>query len=296
MSNSLMKWINIRLKLAVSVLPYSIIKRDLKRIKILEDKETVLRIIKENKSVARFGDGEFKTVLGLKQKSFQDTSELLRDRLREVLQNDDNTIVCIPLAMKDCSKNTAESKAYWRLFVCRYYLRVKKYLREGYEYGNASFTRPYIARKNKKDSGASFNYIKEIWQDKDVLIVEGKNTKFGVGNNLLDNSKSVRRIICPSRNAFEKYDKIVKTVKRNYKNGIVLAALGQTATVLAYDLGKMGIQCVDIGHIDLEYEWFLQKTKKRVLVRGKAVNELGKNEDVGNIISEKYDEEVVARI
>ena len=38
---------------------------------------------------------------------------------------------------------------------------------------------------------------------------------------------------------------------------MILIALGPTATVLAYDLAKQGYWALDIGHLDLEYEWYL---------------------------------------
>ena len=41
------------------------------------------------------------------------------------------------------------------------------------------------------------------------------------------------------------------------KNKLILIALGPTATVLSYDLYKLGYHVIDIGHADIEYEWFL---------------------------------------
>lgn len=58
------------------------------------------------------------------------------------------------------------------------------------------------------------------------------------------------------------------------KDGLVLAALGMTATVLCYDLAKKGYQAIDIGHVDVEYSWFLMGAKNKCPVPGKAVNEV----------------------
>ena len=41
----------------------------------------------------------------------------------------------------------------------------------------------------------------------------------------------------------------------------MLIALGPTATILAYDLAEKGVQALDVGHIDIEYEWFLRKDR-----------------------------------
>ncbi|MBW7986337.1 DUF1792 domain-containing protein [Lactobacillus helveticus] len=35
-----------------------------------------------------------------------------------------------------------------------------------------------------------------------MLIIEGKYSRSGEGNNLFSNANSVSRIICPSKNAF----------------------------------------------------------------------------------------------
>lgn len=50
--------------------------------------------------------------------------------------------------------------------------------------------------------------------------------------------------------------------------------MGPTATVLAYDLHLLGYQALDIGHIDIEYEWFLRKATEKIAIENKYVNEV----------------------
>ena len=52
-----------------------------------------------------------------------------------------------------------------------------------------------------------------------------------------------------------------------------LIALGPTATVLAFDLAMFGRQALDIGHIDLEYEWWTRHTTAKTTIPGKFCNE-----------------------
>ena len=40
----------------------------------------------------------------------------------------------------------------------------------------------------------------------------------------------------------------------NQENPLILISLGPTATVLAYDLSKTGVQAIDIGHITNMYD------------------------------------------
>ena len=57
------------------------------------------------------------------------------------------------------------------------------------------------------------------------------------------------------------------------KNVLILIALGPSATVLAYDLSKIGYQAIDIGHADIEYEWFIRRAISKIAIEYKDVNE-----------------------
>ena len=75
-------------------------------------------------------------------------------------------------------------------------------------------------------------------------------------------------------------------------------ALGPTATVLAAELSQLDMQALDIGNIDIEYEWYLRGAKERIPIPGKYTNE-AKN-GIGRIASdcrdEKYLSQIVARV
>ena len=125
-----------------------------------------------------------------------------------------------------------------------------------------------------KDKGAYIKHLKKIWNGRDLCIIEGTQSRLGVGNDLFSNSNSIVRILCPALSAFSKYEEILSAAKNISKDKLVLIALGQTATVLAYDLAENGYQAIDIGHIDVEYEWFLMKAKEKVALPNKFVNEV----------------------
>jgi glycosyltransferase family protein len=119
---------------------------------------------------------------------------------------------------------------------------------------------------DKRKSIKYFERIKNIWDEREVVIVERKKRRLGVGNDLFENSKSIQRIICPSINAFSNYTEILNEVKKLDKSKLILIALGPTATVLAYDLSIAGYQAIDIGHIDIVYEWYLKKSIIKLLL------------------------------
>ena len=129
-------------------------------------------------------------------------------------------------------------------------------------------------------------------------MIEGRYTRFGVGNDLLDNATSVSRILCPEKDAFAMYDIICDAAMKQDRNSIFLLALGPTATVLAYDLTQNGCQAIDIGHLDIEYEWLLKNASKKIKIENKYVNEadgiLDENNDC--LHDAKYQSTIVERI
>ena len=77
---------------------------------------------------------------------------------------------------------------------------------------------------------------------------------------------------------------------------MILIALGPTATVLAYDLCKEGYQAIDIGHIDIEYEWLLRKATSKIKIKNKYVNEAIGGREVEEGIDEKFTSQIIANI
>ena len=66
-----------------------------------------------------------------------------------------------------------------------------------------------------------------------------KKSRLGVGNDLFENTLEIKRIICPSKNAFQHYDEIIASAKLYNQEYLVLITLGQTATILAFNLDKL---------------------------------------------------------
>lgn len=259
---------------------------------IISDDETI-RLLKKGYSLTRFGDGEFKWMLGIKQVSFQDDNVLLSKRLKEVIKsNEERLLIGIPNSLNNFNNLNHKAKVYFTVFLNKKINKIELYLKKNKKYSNSNITRPYIDYKNS--SIDSFNKLKSVWDNLDILIVEGLYTRFGVGNDLLNNAKSVQRILCPATNAFNKYDEILKN-SSIYKDKLVLVCLGPTATILVYDLYKLGVQAIDIGHFDIEYMWFLNKAKTKQPIKGKYVNEAKNNNNL-EINDINYSREIIKKI
>ena len=270
-----------------------------KNLKILDDIDTIKLITSSSVSICRFGDGEFKWLLmDETSPGFQDNSYELSKRLKEILTSkNDKILICIPKNLQYIKDAKNTDKWFWRKFINDYGKKISIFLDSKKVYGNTNLTRFYIGYKSKNMAKIRLQNLKSIWNEKNILIVEGEYTRLGVGNDLLNNAKSVKRLICPSKNAFFKYDKILDTIKSVFDGDLILIALGPTATVLAYDLALSGYQAIDIGHIDVEYEWFLKNATEKIAIDGKAVNEAkkSKNENM-DINDKKYLDSIIKRI
>ncbi len=147
---------------------------------------------------------------------------------------------------------------------------------------------------SKEDCPRWFHQMKAIWKDRDVVFIEGEKSRLG-GNDLFDNVKSIRRILCPPRDAFNRYQEILNEAQKLEKTALFLIALGPTATVLAYDLFKSGYQAIDAGHVDVEYEWWRMGAKRKVKLERKYVNEAANGKQVSDA-GEFYRKQIIAKI
>ena len=224
----------------------------------------------------------------------------LAKRLEEIIiSQDDGIIIGIPnvVNLEYCDKYAGFATEFWPKWINKYKFKLVRLLKRNRKYYSAQITRFYLDYKDKSNVAEYVKKMKKIWDKKDVVIIEGEQSRLGIGNDLFDNMKSIQRIICPSENAFEIYDKIYNEALKIDKNKLVLLALGPTATVLAYDLFKAGYQAIDIGHVDIEYEWFLRKATKKIKIESKYVTEVKEGrENIQEVKDEKYKNEIVARI
>lgn len=266
-----------------------------KRPNILSFDDTVREVAINKKSFIRFGDGEMRLALSEGKIGFQQSDKELTDRLNEILTSPDlpTLLIGLPDTFKRLNQYNIDSQVFWYGFNMLYLKKFLQNIKYSKIYGETNITRFYMPFKDKSNTLKRITKLKTIWDHKDVLIVEGTDTKLGVGNDLFSNVQSIERIICPSKNAFSKYNEILEVVSSVGGNKLILIALGPTASVLAYDLAIRGFWAVDIGHIDIEYMWFLQNARKKEAVAGKYVNETNMQ---NNTTTEEDDDNYVSSI
>jgi len=259
---------------------YPAAQKKVNKIAILSIEETIDLLLRNEKlSLARYGDGELEMTY-YKNIGFQPFDERLSARLKTLLQrspqDNPDCLICLPDGFRNTRQMRSGAALFWFFHKSFYFSRYENLLSKNYQYGNTSVTRPYHDYKSKNLSRAIFDKFKLLFKDRKVLIVEGSGTRLGLGNDLLDGAKEIKRITTLNRNAFSVYDPLYASILVHASEfDLVLISLGPTATVLAYDLSLQGIRCIDSGHVDIEYEWMLASATTKIKVEGKNVNEVG---------------------
>jgi len=263
--------------------------------------ETLDRILGDKCSMARFGDGEFR-IMQEGRIHYQSRSPELAMRLKEVIASDIlNLLIGLPPCFGSMEEYLPPVRDFWVKWMSRHRQMVYSYLDMDRVYYDAFISRVYVqSYKTDEHYSRCANYYekaKGMWAGRDIVICEGEGTRFGMFNDLLNCAASVSRILCPARNAFDKYGGILSAFDDIGTDKLVLIALGPTATVLAYDLCRKGHQAIDIGAFDVDYEWFLRKEVQLGAPLGfKYVDSDGKGRKIRPVEDPEYNRQIIKRI
>ena len=266
---------------------------------VLSLSETLQYIVDHKSSICRYGDGEFNIALGTAI-GFQHLTSNMSERMTQVLLSDDeNILIAIPDIFGDLSMYGDFARPWWGEYRLKELTKLQKLLKSGKTYFNACCTR-FTSDYKEDQADMLIPIYRKIWDKRDIYIVEGEQTRIGVGNDLLDNAANVYRILAPAKNAYDAYDRIVSSVKQQAPVGaLVIIALGPTATIMAYDLAKMGYQALDLGHFDIQYEYHLRGIHTKEAIPGKYVNEAstaGQTVDDSAITDKRYKASIIDTI
>ncbi len=267
------------------------------KIKVKPIIESLDLILAKRLSVARFGDGEVDLMCGLSI-PYQPYRPSLAMQLHEVLAEEDRKhfLVCLPDVFEHTERYKVEANHFWDGHLERYAKFYNKYCQSDW-YGSTFISRPYIDWVNGGQAAEAFDKLKRLWQNQDLLIVEGVASRSGIGNDLFDSAKSIERIICPAQNAYDRYDDIKAAIRQHGQNKMVLLMLGPTAKVLAYELSKEAFWMIDLGHIDSEYEWFKMNAPYKIKLSHKHTAEFNFSDDETEFIdNETYQNQIICSI
>jgi glycosyltransferase family protein len=259
--------------------------------------EAIDKIVNGGCSLVRYGDGEFDIMAGKESPVFQNHDPKLAIRLLEVISaRDEKLLIGIANNYGNldvyADDNADVIRCYMNEETRKYHMSV---LEKDRVYYDAYMFKSYFPYKNRENTWKRVALIKKVWENRDVVIVEGDKTRAGYGNDLFDNVKSLRRILTPTKNAFPKYDKILSTVLKVKKECLILVILGPTAELLVYDLMKKGYQAVDIGQIDMDYEWYRVGAQKKVPIPDRYVSQLSPAE-IAEVNDAEYLNQILERV
>ena len=124
-----------------------------KNIKIYDEEKTLDEIISKNKSISRYGDGEFKLMFG-RDLGFQRYNKEMSDRLYNILN------IFNP-----------EARDYYTKWLKNFRFKLAKILKN-HEYYSSTITRFYIDLKSKKGVPNYIKKLKKVWDQREVVIIE----------------------------------------------------------------------------------------------------------------------------
>jgi len=242
-----LKKIRRHYKMFLKYLFYIPTQKDFIDIKMLTNEESIDYIIKNKCSFCRYGDGEIGYLLFDNfYHFFQPQNPELQNKLKSILSNPSpSCLIGIPYWMRAKAKS-----AFHKTCQIEYFTKFKKHLLSDYVYGSSfAFTLQSV--------GKNIQAIKKIWEDRQILIVTGKNSSFIYDDRIFGSAKSVSFLYTKAVDAYSEYENILSQIITHNKDTLILISLGLTATCLAYDLSNLGFQAIDIGQITNYYLNFL---------------------------------------
>ena len=264
--------------------------------RVMSKEESINHIFKSGCSVCRLGDGEIKLIVG-RDISFQKACPELSEKLSTLMAcEDERLMVCIPDAFSTQQHFESADGLYWKKHLARYRPAWYKYAGADKTYGNAFISRPYMCFREKEKAPFYFDLIKRLWEGQELVIIEGEKSRLGVGNDLFYKASGVSRILGPSSQAFARYDDLLTEAKKFDGSRLFIIALGPTGSLLAADLSALGYRALDLGNIDIEYEWFLAGCKSKQAIKNKLVYEAMTGEEIGPSYDKEYLSQIVAKV
>lgn len=220
------------------------------RYKSLTIEQTIDELIKNKKSLIRFGDGETAICVG-RGIYFQEFETELQLGLLQILKEYDNNspyLLALPNEfLSDYLFKVPFSKI---LLWTETRNLIRKYIHNQDVVGDAFLFRKYIMDDKKKIG------IEKLWEEADHIICIGGNLDSDMMGRLFY-EKEVRNIHISPQNGFSDYAKVLtqvenifsssKNMKKN--NSVVIVSAGPVAKLLAFNLCKKGSRVYDVGFL-----------------------------------------------
>jgi hypothetical protein len=203
--------------------------------------QTLERITTGRVSFARFGDGEFRTMLRPEfNLRFQPWSAGLASDLREVLEfkeyDPERLLLGFPYGYRNL---------HWSSVWLDIWAELRPLLPE-MTYGNSHVSRPvYFEQLGLR----GIELWRRVWADRPVCVVTGESSRFSLTPELFDNVRSVRHVYSTPVDAYADLPRLMTVLEDEDPEQLFLLSLGPAGTLGAAWLSRTNRWAIDIGHI-----------------------------------------------
>jgi hypothetical protein len=197
----------------------------------------------ERKSLARFGDGEFRLMYRLehKLKFHRNSPELMLALQRVLTDPSEDTLLAMPQVFIG---------VHWSTVFAETWHFIAPMLAMQERFGNSHVTRPMFFQHHGQKAVDAW---RSVWEGRDAVVVTGQGSRFDLVPALFDNLGSVMEVSSTPTDAFFDLDRLIGGIEDTGRD-LVLLSLGPAATIAADLLAARGIQALDVGHLSASYK------------------------------------------
>lgn len=212
--------------------------------------QTLNAIRTDRRSIARYGDGEIKSMATATGCRFQQHDWKLMQELRDIAATKSDLIVCLPSLMSE----DHFWQGFWPLFwpACSFYFKQDVY-------GDSMVTRPEAFLFYGQQTASQWM---DVWRDLNICFVTGTGSRLNGDHVLFSTAKDFDYVYSKNVDAYEEIDTTLEKCMDLKKPDIYLIALGPAGTALASRLQKEGKWALDIGHLNNSYDMVFHNSPK----------------------------------
>ena len=233
---------------------------DIKIPAIKNSYETIKELMNTNKSIIRFGDGDFK-LIEENDMVFQKYQPYMAERMKEIIKCDDeNLLIGIPEPYYDFS---CDLNDYTKIFILKWFPKWHKIIEKYYNYDRTYYSTQIsqmFPEYTIYDFENHYDNLKRIWNGKKITVITGDRVYNNIEYNIFENASEISYIYGPTENAFDKYEEIKAELMNVPKENILIFALGPAGKVLAYDMYQLGYRVLDLGHLIKDYDFYMKSS------------------------------------
>lgn len=206
-----------------------------------------------NKSLARFSEGEISLMRSI-PRHFQKADPLLSEALIRVFSSNITDLeIAIPDVFSGFPYYNPANIRWWnsRLDHRQWVRDHADPLRQYFE---AHISSPFM-HTNKtfcEFLPKIYNTLRMIWEDKDIVILRGKNAQI-YKHDIFDNCRSRVVLYAPKEQAWSSYSLMKEELLKQDPTKLFILSVGPTSRVLVYDLVLAGRRALDLGHLSKDY-------------------------------------------